>query len=75
MASGPAARVEGETGGGEVGDGEAGEGLGDESARQEKEHFQKVINAFLYYKWAGLLIIAHALFITAFHRTEMYCIL
>ena len=55
MASGPAARVEGETGGGEVGDGEAGEGLGDESARQEKEHFQKVINAFLYYKWAGLL--------------------
>ena len=38
-----------------------------EALEQEKEHFQKVLNAFLYYRWAGLTrvgAIAYALFIS-----------
>ena len=31
-----------------------GEVLTPEALEQEKEHFQKVLNAFLYYRWAGL---------------------
>ena len=29
--------------------------LSDEAVEEERQHFQKIANAFLYYKWAGLL--------------------